>query len=107
LPHTVDDADRRDVTPDSPYVAAWGDPAIILRCGVARPPALAPTSELVTVNGVDWLPEPEDAGYRFTTTGREAYVEAWVPNDYAPEVNPLVDLAAAVTAAVAPAGDGP
>jgi hypothetical protein len=100
LPATVDGADRREVSPDSPYVAAWGNPAIVLRCGVARPAALQPTAELVTVNGVDWLPEQQDDGYRFTTTGRGAYVEAWVPDEYAPEVNPLTDLAAAVVAAV-------
>ena len=100
LPQTVDAAERRAVSPDSPYVAAWGEPPIVLRCGVAKPAALQPTSELVTVNGVDWLPEPQEDGYRFTTTGRKAYVEVWVPDDYAPEVNPLVDLAAPVAAAV-------
>jgi hypothetical protein len=100
LPATVDGTDRRDVSPASPYVAAWGDPAIVLRCGVARPRALQPSAELVTVNGVDWLPEQQDDGYRFTTAGRAAYVEAWVPARYAPEVNPLVDLAAPVASAV-------
>jgi Protein of unknown function (DUF3515) len=100
LPAVVDGGDRRDVSPASPYVAAWGDPAIVLRCGVARPRALLPGAELVTVNGVDWLPEQQDDGYRFTTAGRAAYVEAWVPARYAPEVDPLVDLAAAVTSAV-------
>ena len=31
-------------TPDTPFVVAWGDPAVVLRCGVARPASLQPGS---------------------------------------------------------------
>ncbi|MDP9418498.1 MAG: DUF3515 domain-containing protein, partial [Actinomycetota bacterium] len=91
---------RRATDPDSPYAAAWGDPSIVLRCGVARPAALRPESQVLTVNGVDWLAEEKESGYRFTTSGRAAFVEVVVPDDYAPEVDPLVDLAAPVKATV-------
>jgi hypothetical protein len=75
---------------------AWGDPPIVVRCGVSVPSALRPDSQLVTVNGVDWLPEQTDAGYRFTTVGRLANVEVTVPATYAPEGDALVDLAGSI-----------
>ncbi|MGI3780643.1 MAG: DUF3515 family protein, partial [Janthinobacterium lividum] len=39
LPDHVLDQDRRTVEPGR-YSAAWGKPAIVLRCGVAAPPTL-------------------------------------------------------------------
>lgn len=93
--------------PRGPFAAAWGDPAIQLRCGVARPAALAPASQLATVDGVDWFAEQRPGGYLFTTWGRAVYVRVWVPDRYAPEVNPLVDLAGPVARTVPPAADQP
>ena len=100
LPDTVQGAERRETSPEANVTAAWGDPAVILRCGVSSPAAYAPTAELVEVNGVEWFPEELERGYRFTTFGRAAFVEVTVPQDYRPEVNALVDLADAVEDAV-------
>jgi len=100
LPERLDGESRRGLEPQSPFTAAWGDPAIVLRCGVGRPAALRRTSELTTVNGVDWFAEELTAGYLFTSTGRVANVELTVPDDYAPEVDPLVDLAGPLERAV-------
>jgi len=79
LPDTLLDAERAQVRPESELTAAWGDPAIGLRCGVPRPVALAPDSLLQEVNGVAWLPQPEDAPTLYTAVGHEAYVELSVP----------------------------
>ncbi|MDJ1132521.1 DUF3515 domain-containing protein [Streptomyces iconiensis] len=105
LPKHVDGQARG--TTESKYTAVWGDPAIELRCGVGRPQKLTPgseeynpTSEAAEVNGVSWLLEKRDGGYRFTTTDRTAYVELTVPDDYAPEVNALTDLGTAVRRSV-------
>jgi hypothetical protein len=84
-------------TPTSSNVSAWGDPAIIARCGVPVPAALTPTSQLITINGVDWLPEQLERGYLFTTVGRSPAVEVTVPDVYAPESDALVDLTSAVS----------
>ncbi|OEV13251.1 uncharacterized protein DUF3515 [Streptomyces sp. Amel2xB2] len=107
LPKRVDGQQRITLDPASKYTAAWGDPAIELRCGVPRPEKLSPgsehynpTAEAAEVNGVSWLLEQRDGGYRFTTTDRVAHVEVTVPDDYAPEVNPLTDLARAVRQSV-------
>ncbi|MCT2594306.1 DUF3515 domain-containing protein [Streptomyces sp. N2-109] len=107
LPGRVNAEDRAELDPASKYTAAWGDPAIELRCGVPRPEVLTPGSEhynpladQAEVNGVHWLIEPRDGGYRFTATGRDAFVEVTVPDDYAPEIGALPDLAKALRASV-------
>jgi hypothetical protein len=97
LPETVDGHDRRETDPASDYTAAWGDPAIILACGVTKPPGLGPASQCFEVNGVGWFAEQQEQRVRFTTIGREAFVQVIVPKDHAPEANPLVDLAAPIT----------
>ncbi|HEY0240278.1 MAG TPA: DUF3515 domain-containing protein [Friedmanniella sp.] len=97
LPKDVLDQGRRTVEPGR-YSAAWGKPAIVLRCGGDAPPGLTPTSECLDVNGVGWFGEEATGGMIFTTIGRAAYVEVLVPTRYAPESGALVDLGAAVTA---------
>ncbi|TDC20134.1 DUF3515 domain-containing protein [Streptomyces sp. 8K308] len=104
LPDEVDGQERGTASVDSPFVAVWGDPAIVLRCGVARPAALTPGTEsydpigadVLGVNDVFWLPEERSDGVRFTTVERAFFVEMTVPDDYAPEVNPLLDVAAPI-----------
>jgi hypothetical protein len=98
LPATVTGQTRRPVDPVSATTAAWGADPVVLRCGVGTPAALLPTSELTTVDGIDWLPEHINHGYRYTTVGRVAGVEVTVPDTYQPEVNALVDLSASILA---------
>ena len=90
LPLTIDGAEN---TGRSDFAAAWGDPQIVLRCGVATPAAYQPDSEMIVVNEVAWLPVEQDKGYIFTAVGRTPQVEVFVPDTHSPEVNPLVDLA--------------
>lgn len=103
LPGRVADQERGATAGRSPYTAVWGDPAVVLRCGVARPavltpgaPSYDPLADAVEVNGVSWLLEETGDGVRFTTTQRTVFVEVTVPGAYAPEINALVDLATAV-----------
>jgi hypothetical protein len=103
LPKKVDGLSERSLRPVSDLTAGWGDPTVVLRCGVPRPEMLTPgsttynpTADAVEVNGVSWLIEKTDDGYRFTTTGRRTFVEVTVPAKYAPEVDPLTDLGRAV-----------
>ncbi|KOU76824.1 lipoprotein [Streptomyces sp. MMG1533] len=103
LPAEVDGQDRRDPEPSSALTAGWGNPAIILRCGVQRPAAMNdPDADGVDVNGVGWLlQEQDDGAFRFTTTLREAYVEVTIPKDRTGDgMAPLVDLASAVKKAI-------
>ncbi|WP_445330468.1 DUF3515 domain-containing protein [Streptomyces sp. GSL17-111] len=107
LPERVDGQERVTREPVSDFTAVWGDPGIELRCGVRRPERLTPgsehynpTADAVVVNDVDWLLEELADGHRFTTVGRDAFVEVTVPAAYAPEVNALTDLARPVATTV-------
>ncbi|MDN3294269.1 DUF3515 domain-containing protein [Streptomyces ficellus] len=97
LPEKVSGLDRSDPEPDSELTAGWGDGAIVLRCGVARPAGMSdPGADAVEVDGVDWLLEQrEGGGTRFTTTYRTAYVEVTLDERFT-EMTPLLDLAAPV-----------
>jgi hypothetical protein len=81
-PATVSSLGRVTTTPESRSVAAWGDPAIIARCGL---PALTPTTlECVTVNGVDWVVRELTDGSAATTYGTDPAIEVLVPDAYGP-----------------------
>ena len=84
----------QDSTPvDSERVAAWGDPRIVLRCGVTRPDALEPTSRCDEVDGVGWFTEDSDGKQLFTTIGRSPAVSVEVPAGIEPAASALIDLA--------------
>ena len=83
LPSSVSGLTRRDTDPSSSGVAAWGDPAVIARCGVAAP---GPTdTECIEVDGVGWIPQALSDGTRFTSFGTDPALEVLVPKAYAPE----------------------
>jgi hypothetical protein len=76
------------------YVAAWGDPAVVFRCGVPRPKELVPGSSslIVAVDGVNWLPVPGGKVTVWTVVDRSVYVEVTVPKSYPqPPLGPLSD----------------
>lgn len=110
LPDRLHQQERRDIEPADQSSAAWGSPAIVLRCGVEEPAALEPTSPCFEVSNVGWLAtqdgEPAEMGgglegtVTFTSIGREAYVEVDVPDDYQPAADVLAELADPVDAAV-------
>ena len=82
-PSTVSGMALRETDPASAGVRAWGDPAVIARCGVA---ALGPTdTECVEVDGVGWIPQELSDGTKFTSFGTDPAVEVLVPGTYAPE----------------------
>lgn len=66
-------------------VAAWGDPAIIARCGVAAP---GPSTDCIEADDIDWVMTSLSDGKRFVTYGRVPAIEVLVPSAYSPE--PLV-----------------
>lgn len=111
LPEKAAGLSRKDPEPRSALTAGWGNPEIILRCGVPRPPKMIdprvaegrdPDAVPGGVNGVDWLQEKADGGFRFTTANRRVYVEVRVPEDV-DSSGVLIDLAPAVKSAI-PAG---
>jgi hypothetical protein len=102
LPDHVSDQEQRE-TKGNPLAAAWGDPPIVLRCGVGRPAGYGPFSACQVVNGLGWfVPEEtmddQGADVVMTTVGREPAVEVKVPAKYRPPAAVMVDLGTAVKA---------
>lgn len=74
-------------------VAAWGDPPVVLTCGVPEPAAYEPTSTLADVSGIAWLPEPLENGTMFTTVGRVPRVQVAIPSWVQSPSSALAELA--------------
>lgn len=73
---------RVETDPTDASTAAWGDPAIIARCGVT---ALEPTPDpCVTVDGIDWVVTELTDGAALATFGRTPAIEVLVPDAYGP-----------------------
>lgn len=102
LPSRVADQPRRATT-GSTYAAAWGEDAIVLRCGVGRPADYDKFAACQRADGVDWfvperIIEDQGADVVMTTLGRSPAVEVTVPASYRPTTAPMIDLAKVIKA---------
>ncbi|MDQ6641597.1 MAG: DUF3515 domain-containing protein [Actinomycetota bacterium] len=102
LPPRVSDQSRRTVD-DAQLGAAWGSPAIVLRCGVGQAKGFTRFSTCQTTNGIDWFVPEGQFGDRpvdvvMTTIGRSPRVEVRVPAAYWPPTAVMVDLTSALKA---------
>jgi Protein of unknown function (DUF3515) len=79
---------RRDTTSQS--TAAWGEPPVVLRCGVE--PVGPTTDACLDAAGVDWV---RSGGLRYTTYGRQPAVEVRLPEGVQP-IEVLGELSALV-----------
>ena len=100
LPTDLGDLPARPVDSPSPYVAAWGEPAVTLRCGVARPPSFIATADVQQINGVSWFAERRGPTTAWVVVDRPVYVEVLAPAAAASA--PVARLSTAVTAALKP-----
>lgn len=92
LPVSLDNALLRSTRPDSPSTAAWGDPAIVMRCGVPTPSSYSPASQIITVDKLDWYPEELEFGVRFTTLTTPELIEISIPSTYESSAEILTQL---------------
>lgn len=100
LPERVDGL-ARVTTSGNEYAAAWGDPPVVLRCGVPEPAGLTPVSRCERVADVDWFApeaqsEDQSSAVVLTTVGRDPRVELYLPASRRPPVDVLTELADAV-----------
>ncbi|MDQ1743564.1 MAG: hypothetical protein QOE23_1903 [Pseudonocardiales bacterium] len=97
LPVQLGQLPPRRTDTDSSFVAAWGNPAVVLRCGVAKPAVFGTpdAAQLVEVNSVLWQPDPQRDRTVYTAVDRSVYLEVTVP---AGVDQPLPLLAPAVSA---------
>jgi hypothetical protein len=83
---------RRPVTGDANRTAAWGDPAITLRCGVALPDQ---TLEPIVIDGLKLVTTKAPGVITWTTFDRAVNVAIAVPTSYQEQVydvQPLVPM---------------
>jgi len=88
---------RRPVRPETGRTAAWGDPAVILTCGVATGSA---RDDPFITNGVRWAIHDVGAGQRWTTVGRSTNVQLVIPDAYDNQSSLVIGLAAPITKAL-------
>jgi hypothetical protein len=90
LPRRLAGHEARQVDPAAALGRAWGDPAIVVRCGVDVPADFDETAPCEVANGVGWFVpaeqiEDQDADLVFTGVGYRPIVAVDVPDDYRPE----------------------
>lgn len=87
--------DRRPIAAPAPAgTAAWGDPAVVLRCGLDRPVELTVTSRLLEISGVRFLELSGPAASTWVVVDRPVYVAVTPPASVGS--GPLQQIAAAV-----------
>jgi hypothetical protein len=102
LPRTLGGQAARPVS-DAPHrAAAWGDPPIVLRCGVAKPAADSKKAQQLVINGVTWVYAEQSGRAVWTAVRRAVYVEVRVPAEYSETASQriILPLAAPLTKTV-------
>ena len=80
LPLELSGETSRRVQSDSPYAYAWGDPAIVLVCGVDRPAGYVAGVSAIQINGVQWYVDTGNPDTTvWTTVDRPVYVQISLP----------------------------
>ena len=83
LPASLGSLDRRDITVDRPGWAAYGEPAVEVRCGVPPSERYQPGDQLISVNDVAWYPdESREGGVDFSLPRSVVNVSVWIPSAY-------------------------
>jgi hypothetical protein len=95
LPPQVRGLPQRPVVDAAGYAVAYGDPPVIVACGVSGPP-VGQTDQLYEMNGVCWHPSSDS---EWTAIGRDIPVRIFVRGAQAGQaqwVNEFSDLVSAV-----------
>ena len=89
----------RPVQSDSPFAYAWGEPPVVLICGVDRPAGWVVGASAIQINGVQWYVDTADPDTTvWTAVDRPVYVEVSLPAsvDSAPVTALTTELAQAL-----------
>jgi hypothetical protein len=82
LPLELAGEPSRRVQSDSPYAYAWGEPPVVLVCGVERPAGWVSTASAIQINGVQWFVDTSDPEATvWTTVDRPVHVQLSLPPD--------------------------
>ncbi|MGY2085580.1 DUF3515 domain-containing protein [Blastococcus sp. SYSU DS0539] len=82
LPLELAGQPSRRVQSESPFVYAWGEPPVVLTCGVDRPAGWTVGASAIQINGVQWHVDTSRPGTTvWTAVDRPVYVEVRLPAD--------------------------
>ncbi|MGY1602990.1 DUF3515 domain-containing protein [Geodermatophilus sp. SYSU D00815] len=71
----------RPVRSESPFVYAWGEPPVVLACGVDRPAGFDATASLIQINAVQWFVDDSDPDVVvWTAVDRPVHVRVSIPS---------------------------
>ena len=80
LPLDLQGEPSRQVQSDSPFAYAWGEPPVVLICGVERPAGFTVGVSAIQINGVQWYVDIDDPDTTvWTTIDRPVYVQISLP----------------------------
>jgi hypothetical protein len=88
---------RRATTPSSTATAAWGEPAVTLRCGT---PTGSPRDEPFAFDDVRWAMHDSGASRTWTTLAATVPVQVVIPDAYENQAEMLGSLAVALRPAL-------
>jgi hypothetical protein len=93
LPDTLAEQERVEIEPADAPAAAYGDPPIVVRCGVPKPDGFDLTASCEIANGVGWyMPDEQytdqELDQTLTAAGYRPRVEIRVPADHRPNAGP-------------------
>jgi hypothetical protein len=105
LPPRLGSLKPRVISPRTPLVHVWGDPPVLLACGVPAPAGYSPqSSETTNVDGVSWFQQPGSKDVVWTAVRGSAaapvYVRLTVPTSYQGQGAFLVALAGSLKRAL-------
>jgi len=81
LPLELAGEKSRPVKSNSPFAYAWGDPPVVLICGVDRPAGFVATSGLIQIDAVQWYVDDSDPDtVVWTAVDRSVYVQLSIPS---------------------------
>jgi hypothetical protein len=84
LPDPLSTLPRRPLAqaqdPSLAGVAAWGDPAVVLRCGLPTPAELTCSASIQQANGVAWLPLAGQGTTSYIAVDRSVRIALTVPD---------------------------
>lgn len=99
LPLELAGEPSRRVDSDTPYAYAWGDPPVVLICGVDRPAGFVPGASTIQINGVQWYVDTSDPDATvWTTVDRPVDVEVTLPAEV--DSAPVTALTPQISAAL-------
>ncbi|MER7004055.1 DUF3515 domain-containing protein [Dactylosporangium sp. NPDC000555] len=104
LPDSLGGLPRRAVTAGGEQNAAFGNPPIVLSCGVSKP-TVPRTAQLIGLSGVCWFPEERRDETLWQSVDREVALRVVVPKSA--DGSWLVNLSAPIVATVRATDPGP